>query len=111
MLVSKSNCRIGEYGSISIVNDSFFHLSKIFHEYSGFPNFNLTNTDNYQIDIYSRWGEIQFSSSNPKEIWVVRDQCPDSLVQGTYFFILKYKLKGDTINHQISNSIEILRSR
>ena len=52
-----------------------------------FVDFGKYQFSTMQVDIYNRWGNKIFESSDPKSIW--RPTCVD----GTYFYIILYRIK------------------
>ncbi len=51
----------------------------------------------YSIDIYNRWGQVVFSSTDPNIDWTGRSNSGTEEANGTYYYILKATSYSNTV--------------
>lgn len=69
-------------------------------------NIYIEGEDKYELVIYDRWGVKVFESTNKNNDWNGKVNntgavCPD----GTYYYILKYRYKGNTDDEPVLNGV------
>jgi gliding motility-associated-like protein len=70
----------------------------------------IEGSDKYKIQIYNRWGEMVFSSSNPLFGWDGTDQKSGAeLPGGTYFYILEYRFECTGEEEKVYGAVELIR--
>lgn len=72
--------------------------------------FDTHNTSHYQLQIYNRWGELVFESTNPLEKWLgnhFKNGMP--LPESTYFYVLSYAFHCDNKKNTIEGTVELIR--
>lgn len=68
----------------------------------------LINYMNYEMRIYSRWGELLFSTNDPEEGWDGTYEGVD-VQQGTYMYVIKFVATEDLQHKNISGVLYLLR--
>jgi len=56
--------------------------------------------ENYYFEIYNRWGECIFATTDPKEAWTGRDRKDRVAPENSYFYILQYQDFDGNIFHK-----------
>ena len=62
-----------------------------------------------ETSIVNRWGDLVWSSKNPKEFWEGRNQSGEELPEGTYYYQIKLKVPGNGIPVIKSGYVTLLR--
>ena len=115
---------VTENGLYSILYDDFICFQQVFStnvyfegENGGFNNANIftpngdefnevfkiyeSNTDEFQLEIFNRWGKRVFFTENPKEYWNA-ENTPD----GVYFYSLHFKnCQGEVVKKKGTVSV------
>jgi hypothetical protein len=49
----------------------------------------------FKISVFSKWGEIQFETSDMDSNWICNEDTNEDFVPGVYLYMFQYKLLGD----------------
>ena len=95
---SKSTIKCMEQVSYVVMPDAFTpnndRINDIFKPLAIF-----ISNDNYYFEVYNRWGEKIFSTTDPTEGWTGRDTKDRVSPENIYFYILQYQDFYDEVFH------------
>ena len=65
------------------------------------------NLSEIDLKIYDRFGNVIFETTRLNENWFCNDTRDTNCVEGTYYYVLNFREKGDTTERLVSSFFEI----
>ena len=70
----------------------------------------VENTKHFNIQIYNRWGELVYKSTDPYFEWNGTDiNSQKELPAGTYFYIIDYQFNCESEMQQVEGVVDLIR--
>ena len=70
----------------------------------GWKTFSDNDYDEFLVEVYNTWGECIWYSTDPGEWWMGEGNMDEPnyySINGTYYYIVKYRILGDTPRKKI----------
>jgi len=113
LTASNGGCTISDTIAVTVRDaDVPFTVPNVFTPngdgYNDYLEVQQNNTAQYHIEIYNRWGEKIFETSDPADKWDGTKNS-EAMPDGVYFYIANYKSSCNDKNVEINGTVTVLR--
>ncbi len=75
-----------------------------------FLMYTIAEIETFDLQIYNRWGELMFESSDTSQVWNGQNEAGNAAPDGTYFWVLTYTSTcGDGEQQTVTGTVSVMR--